>query len=133
MTTAITSRERLLTTIRHQEPDRVPISPRYYDYLNGVEGCSYWMHALDFARKVEIDPPIIFPPQVNNYLMHHAGAYDGLDGVDVEVEITNGPDGTRVRRRFKTPAGELTDCINEAETACNVNLADRPAVVTPRY
>ena len=105
----MTSRERLLTTIRHQEPDRVPISPRYYDYLLGVEGCACWMHYLRFAQQVEIDPLIIVDAHANNYLLRYAGPYDDLEGVDVAVEITKEPGCTLVRRRFQTPAGELTD------------------------
>lgn len=30
---------RLLRTFRKQEVDRAPISPRYFDYLDGVYGC----------------------------------------------------------------------------------------------
>ena len=109
MKSAMTSHQRLTTTIHHQEPDRVPISPRYYDYLLGVEGCACWMHYLRFARQMEIDPIITVDARAHNYLLRHLGPYNDLEGVQVEVEITNEPKRTMVRRRFNTPAGELTD------------------------
>jgi hypothetical protein len=107
--TEISSKERILRTIRHEEPDRVPISPRYYDYLHGTAGCSCWEHYLRFGQKMGIDPMLHVYPEWNNYLLRHGGLYDDLPGVKVEVEITNAPDRTLVRRRFHTPAGELTD------------------------
>lgn len=109
MTTPMTPRQRLLTTIRHQEPDRVPISPRYYDYLHGAVGSSEWPYYLRFAGQMDIDPLIIINAGWNNYLLRHIGPYDDLPGVRVELEITAEPARTLVRRRFHTPAGELTD------------------------
>jgi len=107
--TEMTSKERILRTIRHEEPDRVPISPRYYDFLDGTAGCSCWQHYLRFGQLMGIDPMLHVYPEWNNYLLRHIGPYDDLPGVKVEVEITNAPDRTLVRRRFHTPAGELTD------------------------
>ena len=109
MNTTITPKERLLAAIAHKETDRVPICPRCYDYLLGVEGCICWKHFLRFAEKMEIDPLLYVEPMWNNYLLRHTGPYDDLEGVRVEVEITNDGGGTRVRRRFDTPAGEVTD------------------------
>ena len=109
MGSAMTSRQRLEATIRHEEPDRVPICPRCYDYLRGVEGCSCWMHFLRFAERMDIDPLVIVEPKWNNYLLRHSGPYDDLEGTDVEIEITSDRQRTLVRRRFHTPAGELTD------------------------
>ena len=105
----MTSRQRLQATIRHEEPDRVPICPRCYDYLRGVEGCSCWTHFLRFAERMDIDPLIIVEPKWNNYLLRHSGPYDDLEGIDVEIEITSESQRTLVRRRFHTPVGELTD------------------------
>ena len=109
MSVSMTSKQRLWATIRHQEPDRVPISPRYYDYLLGVEGCHCWMHYLRFGEKMGIDPILTIEPKWHNYLLRHAGPYDDLPGVKVEMEVSNERERTLVRRRFKTPAGDLTD------------------------
>jgi uroporphyrinogen decarboxylase len=112
MAAQMTSKQRLLTTIRHQEPDRVPISPRYYDYLRGVEGCHCWMHYLRFAEKVGADPLFIIEPRWSNYFYHYEGRYDDLENVRVDLQIRD--EGTRklVRQVFKTPAGDLT-CVHQ--------------------
>ena len=105
----LTSKERILRTIGHKTPDRVPISPRYYDYLIGTAGCCCWQHYLRFGQQVGIDPMLHVFPKWNNYLFSHDGQYDDLPDVKVDIEISNAPDRTLVRRRFHTPAGELTD------------------------
>ena len=109
MNATMTPKARLLAAIAHNEPDRVPICPRCYDYLLGVEGCVCWKHFLRFAEEMGIDPLLIVEPRWNNYLLRHSGPYDDLQGVKVEVEVTNERGRTRVRRRFDTPAGEVTD------------------------
>jgi hypothetical protein len=44
----MTSRERLLAAIHHQEPDRVPVSPRLFAWLWGncgnIEPETIWNH-----------------------------------------------------------------------------------------
>jgi len=65
-----------LDDIQHREPDRVPISPRYYDYLNGTAGCSCWSHYLQFGKRMGIDPLIHVNPGWNNYLLRHVGPYE---------------------------------------------------------
>ncbi len=105
----LTSKERLLRAIRHQEVDRVPISPRYFDYLVGVKGCECVHHCLWMAEQYEHDLMPIHEPRQNNYLLHHRGPYNDLPGVTVNMEMKDGEETITVRRRFKTPAGILTD------------------------
>ena len=105
----LTSRERLERAIVHKEVDRVPISPRYFDYLLGVKGCTCVQHCIWMADQYEHDlMPTYIPPQ-NNYLLHHTGAYNDLAGVTVSVEIRDSGEAILVERIFKTPAGELHD------------------------
>ena len=105
----LTSKQRLLRVIRHQEVDRVPISPRYFDYLLGVKGCTCVHHCLWMRKQYDHDVmPTYWPPQ-NNYLLQHTGAYNDLPGVTVDMGVKNGGQTITVRRRFKTPAGILTD------------------------
>ena len=47
--TKLTSKERLLRAIRHEEVDRVPISPDCSDYLNGVK-----LESLSFRDSFDI-------------------------------------------------------------------------------
>ncbi len=109
MPASMTCKERVLTAARRGIPDRVPICPRYYDFLNGTRGCSCWMHYLRFGQEMGIDPMLHVYPQWNNYLLRHVGPYDDLPGVTAHIEVSNLADRTLVRRRFVTPAGELTD------------------------
>jgi len=105
----LTSRERLLRAIRHEDVDRVPVSPRYYDYLLGTKGCHCVLHHLWMAEQYPHDPmPVYLPPQ-NNYLLRAVGPYNDLDNVRVDVHVE--PEGrqVRIRRVFTTPAGVLTD------------------------
>ncbi|MBI3990879.1 MAG: hypothetical protein HY350_01900, partial [Candidatus Omnitrophica bacterium] len=101
----LTSKERLLRAIRHQEVDRVPISPRYFDYLYGVKGCECIHHCLWMQERFSHDLMPIYEPSQNNYLLHHLGPYNDLPGVTVNIEVENNGDAVKVRRRFDTPAG----------------------------
>ncbi len=107
----LSSKERLLKTIRHEEIDRVAISPRYFDYLIGVVGCCCVHHCIWWRdQHFQHDLMPIFKPEQNNYLLHLAGPYSDLVNVSVDIETKDtGGDVVEVRRRFKTPAGILTD------------------------
>ena len=108
---AMTSNERLLRTIRREEVDRVPISPRYFDHMTGVHGCECVHHCI-WWRDTHFDHDLmpIYQPVHNNYLLRHTGPYNDLPGVSVEMKIHDpGGDVVEIARRFTTPAGELTD------------------------
>ncbi len=107
----LSSKERLLRTIRHEEVDRVAISPRDGDYLEGVLGCCCVHHCIWWRDQYfHHDLMPIYIPQQNNYLLHHSGPYSDLANVSVEIETkSTGGDVVEVRRQFKTPAGILTD------------------------
>jgi hypothetical protein len=105
----MTSRERILRAIRHEEVDRVPISPRYFDYLVGVEGCECPLHSVLMAERWPIDLMHPEEPRQNNYLLHHTGPYNDLPGVTVRIDTEDAEESIVIRRRFETPAGELRD------------------------
>ena len=113
----MTSKERLLRTLRREEVDRVPISPRYFDYLRGVYGCNVdrmrvcVQHCI-WWRDNHFDHDLmpIYQPLHHNYLLDHTGPYDDLPDVSVEMTIKDtGGETVEVHRRFTTPAGILTD------------------------
>ena len=113
----MTSKERLLRTLRREEVDRVPIRPRYFDYLRGVYGCSVdrrrvcVQHCI-WWRDNHFDHDLmpIYQPLHHNYLLDHTGPYDDLPDVSVEMTIKDtGGETVEVYRRFTTPAGILTD------------------------
>ena len=105
----LTSKERLLRTIRLQDVDRVAISPRYYDYLMGICGCRCVHHHLQMARQYDHDPMINYTPPQNNYLLQHVGPFNDLQNVKVNIEITDAGDKLTVKRQFDTPAGAISD------------------------
>ncbi len=102
----MTGRERILTAIRHEEPDRVPISPRYsawfiaeYDDIS-LENQLRQLPDVDFMH-------IIGEP-TRNYIYTCPENYELPD---VEVRQKRFPDGDCeiVERTFHTPAGEISD------------------------
>ncbi|MBM3476126.1 MAG: hypothetical protein FJX75_22885 [Armatimonadetes bacterium] len=100
----MTGRERLLTTIRHQEPDRVPICPRIqFAWLDPDR-----RHRLEELYSPAIDPMEILSPRTPNYLI---GYPDDYDLPEVRVEQTRYEEGEYevVERAFHTPAGRLSD------------------------
>ena len=107
--TRLTSKERLIRAIKHEEVDRVPISPRYFDYLAGVKGCSCVHHCIWMADQYEHDLMPTYTPLQNNYLLHHTGAYNDLPGVTVSFDTRDSGDVVIVERTFQTPAGRLRD------------------------
>ena len=106
----LTAKERLLRAIRHEEVDRVPISPRCFDYLIGVKGCECVHHCIQLTEQFEHELMPTYTPPQNNYLYQHFGPYNDLPAdVTVELQIRDIGDTVTVRRKFKTPAGDLTD------------------------
>ena len=105
----LTSKQRLLRTIRHQEVDRIAISPRYFDWLRGTQGCPCVQHCLWMQERYEHDLMPPYTPPQSNYLRNHAAPYNDLEGVTVEMETEHAGETIIVRRRWRTPAGELTD------------------------
>lgn len=100
----MTGRERLMTTIRHEEPDRVPICPRI---------CFEWLdpdgrHRLEQLYSPAIDPMQILGPRTSNYLIAYPEHYE-LPEVRVEQERYVEGECQVIERTFRTPAGKLSD------------------------
>ena len=109
MLAKLTSKERLVRTIRHEDVDRIAVSPRYFDWLYGTQGCKCVRHCIWMQDRYEHDLMAPYCPPQHNYLLNHAGPYNDLEGVAVEIATEHTGEALTVRRRFKTPAGELTD------------------------
>ena len=105
----LTSKQRLFRAIRREEVDRIAISPRYFDWLFGTHGCECVHHCLWMQDRYEHDLMAPYTPPQHNYLLNHTGPYNDLEGVTVEVDTEYTADALTVRRRFKTPAGDITD------------------------
>lgn len=106
MKAAMTGRERILTAIAHQEPDRVPVSPRYSAWMTAEYG--HWTLATALEKLPDVD----FMPIVNdgtpNYLISYPDEYD-LPEVSVDQAQYREGDYEIVERTFHTPAGDLSD------------------------
>jgi hypothetical protein len=98
-----------MRTIRHEETDRVAISPRYFDWLIGTQGCTCVNHCMWVQDHYEHDLMVTYRAPQHNYLLDHAQPYNDLEGVRTEIRTEFAGDTMIVRRRFFTPAGELTD------------------------
>jgi len=105
----MTSRERLLTAIRHEEPDLVPVSPRIHIWLKDNRGCACWLHHLRAAQEFDHDPFIYVSSPYPNYVSELRASYEELQDVQVELNIERVDISTRIRRTIHTPAGKLTD------------------------
>jgi uroporphyrinogen decarboxylase len=108
----MTSQQRLLAAIRHEEPDRVPISPRIWAYLTLYYGGGTWEYELRAAEEFGYDlcipagaplPPFITPALTCRHVSPE---------VQVTQQIAEQGGAVTVRRRFDTPAGPLTDEIS---------------------
>ncbi len=103
----MTGRERLLTAMAHEEPDRVPISPRYHAWMTAAHGPVSLQRQRD-----EILPDLDFMHVVDdgtpNYMESYPEAYD-LPEVRVEQRRYTEADCEFVDRVFHTPAGDLSD------------------------
>lgn len=104
--TPMTGRQRLMATIRHEEPDRVPVAPRVQAWLRAEHGDSCL--ATQLRVLPEIDPMHIVEDGTPNYIDTYPDSYL-LPQVQVEQERTDDDGFTVVSRVFRTPAGDLTD------------------------
>jgi hypothetical protein len=107
----LTSKERLLTAIKHGEPDLVPVSPRIYIWLKDNYGCACWLHQLRIAEDFDYDPFIYVSSPYPNYIGEFRADYEDLDDVQIELDVERSHLFTRIRRIIHTPAGTLTDQV----------------------
>jgi len=106
MKSAMTGRERLLATIKHQEPDRVPIAPRIWAWLLAQYGDDSLASHLKHCP--EMDPMYIIDHGTPSILASYPDEYD-LPGVSVLHKKSTEGDLTVIERTFQTPAGNLSD------------------------
>ena len=110
MSAEMTSRERLLAAIRHEEPDRVPVSPRIGAFLVVYYGSSSWMHHLKAAEEFGFDICLPVASPVPAFLHNPTLTHRHLHPqVRVTQQIDEHDGSLTVRRTFETPAGSLAD------------------------
>ena len=133
----MSSRERLLTALKGDEPDRLPCSPMMMRWVRYHEGCTCPRHQLKVAEEFGLDPILLYGMYVwqsvsNDYIYAPAGGYNysavgqfgDLPGVNVELKVENGREQVIFERTFHTPAGDLHDVIHWARP--NLGFGDGP-------
>ena len=102
----ITGYQRIITTIQHQQPDRVPISPRVSAWAVSEYGND---ELTTYLQKLpDMDPMYILYETQLNYLDSYPDSYD-LPQVRVEQKKYQQNEFIIVERIFHTPAGRLSD------------------------
>lgn len=126
--TEMTPKRRLLRAIAHQEVDRVPISPRMHIWAADLYGTYSWLQQLELQAKYDLDLLIDVHFSLPNYINYpFSGDYRDLEGVSVAIDIENQGEVNIIRRRFKTPAGDLTDEIAMAHPRGKYGLSPSPS------
>ena len=117
----MTGRERLLATVRHEEPDRVPICPRIqWTWLDPDR-----THGLEETYSPAIDPMEILSSRTPNYLVSYPDTYN-LPQVRVEQERHEDGEYQVVERTFHTPAGKLSDRTKIPPSGREYGMAPNP-------
>ena len=102
----MTSRERIMAAIRHEEPDRVPISPRVGAWMQAEFGDG------SLTKQMEVLPQMdfmhIIGEPVANYVYGTQEQYD-LPDVEVDLSRRDAGDCYILERTFHTPAGSISD------------------------
>lgn len=119
----MTGRERLLAAIRHEEADRVPISPRISIWMQAELGSSSLATMLNELPAV--DPMHIVGDGAVNYLDSYPETYD-LPGVAVGEKRYCEEGLEVVERSFQTPAGTLRDRTKIAPAGGEYGMAPNP-------
>ena len=110
MKVQMTGKERLLAAIRHEEPDRVPISPRIAVFLAVHYGSSSWMHHLKAAREFGFDICMPVASPTPTFIYSPALVYrHGSPQAEVTQQVVEQDGGVTVHRTFETPGGRLSD------------------------
>jgi hypothetical protein len=133
----MTPRERLLTALRGQCPDRVPCFPSIIRWIRYHYGCTCPRHQLKLAEDCGLDILVNYGQYTwqavsNDYIYATGGGYNysatgqygDLPGVSIELRVDNRPEAVRTQRTFHTPAGDLHDVTQWARP--NVGYGDGP-------
>lgn len=108
----MSSKERLLAAIKHQESDYVPVAPRIWAWFLEYYGNASIETYLRAAEEFDFDPVFDVSSGLPNYLGADDKVSDGyslLKNVKVEFNVQHTGEMKVVRRKFNTPAGALTD------------------------
>lgn len=107
----MTSRQRFVAAVRHEEVDFVPCSPRIWAWLKDYYGNSNWKTYLRAASEFDFDPYITIGSGLPNHFVAVSDSTTGLTNVKIEVEIRDDNGSNIIVRKIRTPAGPLREII----------------------
>jgi uroporphyrinogen-III decarboxylase len=107
----MTARQRLLTAIRHSEPDYVPVGPRVWAWVLEHYGSCSWLHVLRAAGEFDFDPLIYIENPYPNYISDLRASCEDLRQVQADMQVERFDTYTLVRRTIRTPVGTLSDAL----------------------
>jgi len=122
----MTGRERILAAIRHEEPDRVPISPRISVWLMDEYGDA----GLDTQLRElpDMDFMFVVGEPTPNYVYSTPAEY-ALSDVEVEQSRRDDGDCYIVERTFRTPAGEISDVTRVPPARREYGMSPNPVKI----
>lgn len=128
----MTSKERLLAAIAHREADRVPVAPRMHLWATEQYKSHDWVVQLRLNEEFGCDGLIDVNYGLPAYVPYvFSGDYRDLDGVSVDITIDNDGQTNTIKRRFRTPAGDLTDQIMQGHPWSTHGLSPSPTIQEP--
>lgn len=119
----MSGRERILATIRHEKPDRVPIAPRVWAWLMAEYG------SQDLATHLKAFPDLDQMYPVEDGTLNIVDEFpDTYNLPDVKLEQRRYPEGDfmAVERTFHTPARKLSDRILIAPSGREYGVTPNP-------
>jgi uroporphyrinogen decarboxylase len=128
----MTSKERLLAAIAHQEADRVPLSPRMNLWSADLYGTYSWFQQLKLQAEYDMDMLVDVNYELPNYVNYpFSGDYRDLVDVSVEIDVENQGEVNLVKRCFHTPDGILKDVIAFAHPRGKYGISPSPSHKEP--
>lgn len=122
----MTGRERLLATIAHEEPDRVPISPRVGAWMIPEYGDG------SLEKQLEVLPDMDFMHITGdgqpNFVCSYPDEYD-LPEVTVDQSWSDAGDCRIVDRTFHTPAGDIGDITRVPPSGREYGVSPNPVKI----
>jgi uroporphyrinogen decarboxylase len=107
----MTSRERIVAVLNRQIPDRVPVFPRIWAWLQERYGKATFLEYLNLKKVFDYDPLIQVNPELPNPIYMQFQDYALFEHLDVDLSCKDQGGKLLVQRRIKTPRGELTDVV----------------------
>jgi uroporphyrinogen decarboxylase len=130
MPAEMTSRERILTALRHEEPDRVPVAPRASKFLFEHYGRDepswkqYPRAAEEFGWDTMVSGSVPIPNLIGTVPLK---GYEILEpDVRTELEVEEDQRQFTVKRRFHTPTGTLSDVVVKPKPDKGFGISPNP-------